>query len=166
MRMERRTRKFALTTHITSSVGWIGAVATFLVLAAIALASSDDELVRGAYVAMEATGWYVIVPFALVSLLTGLIQALGTEWGLFRHYWVVIKLVLTIAATIVLLVHMQPIGQLADAAAQTPPALDHLHGARIQVVADAGAALAVLVIATALAVYKPRGLTPFRRRRR
>lgn len=166
MRMERRTRKFALTAHVTSSVGWLGAVATFLALATIALASDDAQLVRGAYLAMDATGWYVIVPFALASLLTGVVQALGTEWGLFRHYWVAIKLVLTIAATSVLLLHMQPIGQLAGAAEQTPPSLDHLHGARIQIVADASAALVVLLIATVLAVYKPRGLTRFGRRPR
>ena len=41
---------------------------------------------RGAYLAMDLIGWFVIVPLSLASLLTGLVQALGTTWGLFRHY--------------------------------------------------------------------------------
>ena len=61
---------------------------------------------RAAYIAMELTGWFVIVPLSLASLLTGLVQSLGTTWGLFRHYWVLVKFLLTIGATIVLLLHM------------------------------------------------------------
>lgn len=58
---------------------------------------------------------YVIVPFSVACLLTGLVQSLGTVWGLLRHYWVIAKLLITVAATVLLLVHMQPVGHLADA---------------------------------------------------
>src|ERR687887_134909 len=78
-------RKLALTAHVTSSVGWLGSVAGFLVLAITGVTSQDSEVVRAAYVAMELVAWYVIVPLSLASLLTGLVQALGTQWGLFRH---------------------------------------------------------------------------------
>jgi hypothetical protein len=154
-------RKFALTAHVTSSVGWLGAVAGFLVLAVAGLTSPDVQMVRAAYLTMELIGWFIIVPLSLASLLTGLIQALGTTWGLFRHWWVVIKLVLTILATIVLLLHMQPIGHLADVVAEATLARGELHGLRIQLIADAGAALVVLLVATTLSVYKPRGLTRY-----
>jgi hypothetical protein len=154
-------RKFALTAHVTSSVGWLGAVASFLVLAVAGLTSQDAQLVRATYLTMDLIGWFILVPLSLASLLTGLIQALGTTWGVFRHWWVVIKLVLTILATIVLLVHMQPIGHLADVVAQATLARGELHGLRIQLVADAGAALVVLLVATTLSVYKPRGLTRY-----
>jgi hypothetical protein len=73
--------------------------------------------VRAAYLAMEMTGWFVIVPLSFASLLTGLVQSLGTPWGLFRHYWVLIKLLITILATILLLVHMRPTTYLAKVAA-------------------------------------------------
>ena len=88
-------RKFALTTHLTSSVGWLGAVGGFLALAVAGLFSRDEQLVRAAYVSMELITWFVIVPLAFVSLLTGLIESLGTPWGLFRHYWILAKLVIT-----------------------------------------------------------------------
>ncbi len=158
-------RKFALTAHVTSSVGWLGAVAGFLALAVAGLTSQDAQLVRAAYLAMDLTGWYVIVPLSLVSLLTGLVQSLGTTWGLFRHFWVVAKFLINILATILLLLHMQPTTYLAGVAAETTLSGSDLRGLRIQLVADAGAALLVLLVATALSVYKPRGVTPYGRRK-
>src|SRR6266545_2749355 len=115
--MSPRLHKFVLTAHITSSVGWLGSVTGFLVLAVAGLTSQDSQLVRGAYLAMELVASFIIVPLSLASLLTGLIQALGTKWGLFRHYWIVFKLVINVASTFLLLVHMQPISHLADVAA-------------------------------------------------
>jgi ABC-type thiamin/hydroxymethylpyrimidine transport system permease subunit len=161
MTMTPRLRKFALTAHVTSSVGWLGAVAAFLALAVAGLTSQDAQMVRAAYLAMELTGWFVIVPFSFASLVTGLVQSLGTEWGLFRHYWIQAKLLIATLATIVLLVHMQPIDYMAGAAAETSLSSADLRQVRIQLVADAGAALLVLLVATALSVYKPRGMTPY-----
>ena len=161
MIMSPRMQKFALTAHVTSSVGWLGSVAGFLVLAVAGLTSQDSQLVRGAYLAMELVASFVIVPLSLVSLLTGLIQALGTKWGLFRHYWIVFKLVINVVSTFLLLVHMQPITHLADVAAQTTLASGDYYLLRVQLVVDAGYAVVALLAATALSVYKPRGLTPY-----
>ena len=163
MLMTPGVRKLALTAHVTSSVGWLGAVAAFLALAIAGLSSEDSQLVRAAYLTMELTGWFVIVPLSIASLLTGLVQSLGTTWGLFRHYWVVAKLVISVLATVILLVHMQPIGHMADVVRAATLARGEMGGLRIQLIADAGAAVLVLLIATALSVYKPRGLTAFGR---
>jgi mercuric reductase len=84
--MTPKIRKIALTAHIASSVGWFGAVAGFEALANAGLLSSDAFTMRAAYLAMEKVTWLAIVPFAFISLVTGLIIALGTKWGLFRHY--------------------------------------------------------------------------------
>ena len=154
-------RKLALTTHVTVSVGWLGAVACFLALAIAGLTSADGQLVRSIYLAMELTGWLVIVPLSVASLLTGLVQSLGTTWGLFRHYWVLMKLLINILATILLLVHMQPTSRIAGVAAEAPLSSATLRGLRTQLVVDAGAALLALLVATTLSVYKPRGITPY-----
>jgi hypothetical protein len=154
-------RKLALTTHVTVSVGWLGAVACFLALAIAGLTSADGQLVRSTYLAMEFTGWLVIVPLSVASLVTGLLQSLGTTWGLFRHYWVLMKLVINILATILLLVHMQPTSRIAGVVAEGPLSSATLRGLRTQLVADAGAALLALLVATTLSVYKPRGVTPY-----
>ena len=96
--MTPRLRKFALTAHVVSSVGWLGAVAAFLALAVAGLTSRDAQVVRAAYLAMDLIARLVIVPAALASLLTGFVQSLGTPWGLFRHYWVLAKLLITVLA--------------------------------------------------------------------
>src|SRR5713226_4683251 len=104
-RMTPRLRKLALTAHITVSVGWIGAVGGFLVLSIAGLTSQDAEVVRGAYVSMNLIGLFIIVPLSLAALATGLVQSLGTDWGLLRFYWVLVKLALTIGSTFLLLLH-------------------------------------------------------------
>ncbi|MGH2350740.1 MAG: hypothetical protein ACRDJN_03890 [Chloroflexota bacterium] len=107
-------RKLALTVHLTVSVGWIGAVVAYLALAVAAATSLDAQTVRAAWIAMELTGWWAIVPLALAALLTGLVLALGTPWGLFRHYWVLISLALTMLCTVILLLHMPTVNALAQ----------------------------------------------------
>ena len=166
MIMAPGARKFALTAHIACSVGWLGAVAGFLALSIAGLTSESHQLVRAAYLAMELTTWYVIVPLSLASLLTGVVQALGSAWGLFGHYWVVIKLLMTIVATLILLVHTRPIGLVAGVVAETTLSSGELGSLRAQLVVDAGAALLALLVTVALSVYKPRGMTRYGQRRR
>ncbi|UUZ65482.1 hypothetical protein LP417_13840 [Polaromonas sp. P1-6] len=86
--MTPRLRKFVLTAHVTASVGWLGALAVFLAHALASLLSEDAQMVRAASLAMGVAAWFVILPLSLASLITGLVQALGTSWGLFRHYWI------------------------------------------------------------------------------
>src|ERR687891_1719324 len=123
MTMTPGLRKFALTAHLTFSVGFLGAALAYLGLGVSAVTSEDAQTVRAAWIAMELTGWYVIVPLALAALLTGLVMALGTPWGLFRHYWVLITFVLTVFATVILLLHMPDVSVLVDVARQSEGAL-------------------------------------------
>jgi hypothetical protein len=162
--MTPRTRKITLLAHITASVGWLGSVLAFLALAILGQVSFDPDVARSVYPAMEFLTWLVIVPLSFASLLTGLSQSLGTEWGLFRHYWVVAKLGLNVIATFLLLLHTQPISRVAEAATTQALASGDLRDVRIRLIADAGAALMALLVTTALSVFKPRGLTPYGRR--
>lgn len=163
MIMPPRLRRIALTTHIACSVGWLGAVAGFLVLNIAGLASHNVEVVRGAYLSMNLIGLYIIVPLSLAALTTGLIQSLGTEWGLFRYYWVLTKLTLTIGATGLLMVHQ--FGAVEKAArrvlALAPGTLPEMHGLGIELVSKAGLAVVALIAITALSIFKPWGLTRY-----
>jgi len=158
MTMAPGLRKFALTVHLTVSVGWIGTVVAYLGLGVAAVTSQEAQTVRAAWIAMELTGWYVIVPLAFASLLTGLVMALGTKWGLFRHYWVLFSLVLTVFATTILLLHMPDVSAIADVAREADEAsLGGLGGDLLH----PGLGLLVLLVIQTLNVYKPRGLTPY-----
>ena len=158
MTMAPGLRKLVLTVHLTTSVGWIGAVVAYLALGLAARNSADAGTVRAAWVAMELAGWYAIVPLALGALLTGVVISLGTPWGLFRHYWVVISLVLTVLCAWILLAHMPSVSAMA-ALARAPGGAD-LGGDGGDLL-DAGGSLVVLLAVAVLNVYKPRGLTPY-----
>ena len=164
MIMSPSFRKLALIAHVTTSIGWFGAVAAFLALSIVGMSSSDTQLARAAYLAMEVTTWFVIVPLAFASLLSGVISSLGTKWGLFRYYWVLLKLLITVLATLVLLVHLQPIERLASVAATTAPGVT-LRDAQLNMVVASAAALLVLFTLTALSIFKPRGMTPYGQRK-
>lgn len=156
--MSPRLRKLTLAVHLTFSVGWIGAVIAYLALGVAAVTTDDVGTVRSAWTGMEVIGWYAIVPLALSSLVTGLVMALGTKWGLFRHYWVVISFVLTVVATVVLLSHMPTVTETAEVAQGADPAtLESLGGD----LSHPGVGLVLLLTVQVLNIYKPPGLTKY-----
>lgn len=151
MRAGPATRNLLLLTHVTTSVGMLGAVGCFLILA------ETGPLV---YSAMDLITRYVILPLAVLSLVLGIVQSLVTPWGLMRHYWVVLKVCADRA------------GCRAAAGANTEhhgtcrAGPDTLSGAewtmtRFSMVLHAGGGLFVLFLAMMLSVYKPRGLTRY-----
>lgn len=161
MIMSPGLRKAALTVHVTSSLGWFGAVAVFLAFALIGMANPDAQLVRACYQVMGLTTRLVIVPLAFASLVSGVVSSLFTKWGLFRYYWVIMKLVITLVATVILIIHTQTIDRLADAAAKSAVLLSALSGAQLNMAVASGLTLVVLVVLTVLSVYKPRGMTGY-----
>ena len=156
-------RRLTFTTHITSSVGWVGAALAFLALAIIGFTSDDPGKVRGAYLLMAPAAWFVLVPLAHASLLSGIVLSLGTTWGLFRHYWVVLKLGITVFATVILLIYMGTFREMAGVAADPAADLEAVRNA--SPIVHAILALVLLVAATVLGVYKPFGTTALGARR-
>jgi hypothetical protein len=150
-------RKLTLIIHVSSSVGWLGAIGAFLAVAITGLTTRDSSLVRSAYQGMNSIGWFVLVPISFASLLSGLIQALGTPWGLFRHYWVIFKLLINVLANAVLLAYMVELSS-------TVSMLSRMDAGQLRSsspVLHASAALLLLLVAVVLSIYKPRGVTPY-----
>lgn len=162
MEMSPRLRRFSLLAHITFSVGWLGAAVVFLALAVIGLSSEDAQIVRGVYLVMEPAAWFTLVPLAVASLVSGIIQSLGTTWGLFRHHWVAWKLLINVFSTVILLIYMGTFREMARVAADSTAPLDAVRNA--SPLLHAVLALMLLVTATVLAVYKPGGLIAHTRR--
>lgn len=161
MTMTPALRKATLAVHIACSVGWLGAIAAYIALNVPALTSSDTQTIRAAYLMMLPVGWYAIVPLALATLATGIVLSFGTTWGLFRHYWVVFSLVITVIAVAVLLGHMPDVSSLAAKAANPSADISQLSGDLFHSVGG----LLVLLAPLVLNIYKPRGLTRYGRRK-
>jgi hypothetical protein len=115
---------------------------------------------------MNLIGQFVIVPLSVVALLTGIVQSLGTEWGLFRHYWLLMKFLLTLAATFLLLLHQYTAVTRASklVSAVRAGTMPSAGSTGVQLTGDAGLGLLVLLIITILSFYKPWGLTRYGRR--
>ncbi len=152
MRLAPGPRKLCLVLHIGTSVGWLGGVAATLALSGTALLADDVGTARSSYSAIESIAWWVLVPLSLGSLGTGLVQAAGSRWGVFQHYWVIVKLVINVLASGVLLLYMQTLERLASSTPNHGDPSPLLHS---------GAALILLIVALILSVYKPRGLTRY-----
>lgn len=157
-------RKFVLTVHVVVSVGWIGAVMAYTVLDLAVATSQGVDTLRASYVAMELVTMRAIVPLAFASLGTGLVVSLGTKWGLFRHYWVLVSLVLTIIAVIVLVSETRVISNYAAVARDPGGSDDEVRSLGNTLVHSIGGLLVLLVVLV-LNMYKPRGLTPYGERK-
>ena len=154
-------RKVLLAAHLVASLGWVGALAVFLAHAVASVVSRDEQMVRAASIAMGVTAWFVILPFSLFTLATGLAEAFTSAWGVVRHYWIVFKLLLTLVATAVLILKLAPISHLAAAASGVDFNADSMAGLRTSLLLHAIGGLVVLLAAIILAVYKPAGLAAF-----
>lgn len=167
--MKPALRKLSITAHVSFSVGWLGAVAAFLVLSIAGLTSHDAEMVRGAYLSMDLISRFVIIPLCFGALITGLLQALGTPWGLFRYYWIVLKFGLAILATLALLLHQfvvvaEAAKRVSGAAAETLFSAE-FGPLKTELVRAPSLAIVLLLVVTTLGVYKPWGLTRYGQRK-
>ena len=158
--MSSGLRKFALATHLSVSVGWVGAVVAYLALDVTVATGHDPQLVRAAWIAMGLVASWAILPLAIASLLTGLVMSLGTKWGLFRHWWVLISFLLTVVATVVLLSEMRVITASAGVASDPSTSIDQLLALPTTLPHSLGGLLVLLVVQV-LNVYKPQGVTPY-----
>ena len=161
MQLPAGARKAALVTHVVTSVGWLGAVTAFLALAVTAVRTGDAATARALYIGMEVLGLAALVPLSLASFASGLLQSLGTPWGLLRHWWVIVKLAISVIATAVLLLYTSTLRALGDAAASPTLVDDQALLPSSSPVLHAAAGLVLLLIAAALSVFKPKGLTRY-----
>lgn len=158
-------RRAILTLHVTTSVGWLGATGVVLVLGVVGWASPDIDLARAALLVLEPITSYVVLPLAVASLLIGVVQSLGSPWGLFRHYWVLFKLLINLLALAILVMYLDTVRGLAAVAADPASSIANVREVAISPTLHALLAMLALLAATVLAVYKPRGRTGYGRRK-
>jgi uncharacterized membrane protein len=161
MIMSHLLRKSLLTLHVICSVSALGAIAAFLFLAIAGLSTEQQALSRAAYIFMQIIAQQLILPLLVASIVSGIVQSVGTTWGLFRHYWVVFKLALTGMALIVFLLQSDIINSLATAARQnaiSDPAID---ATKLRPIIHSSLGLVVMLVPVALSIFKPRGMTRY-----
>ncbi len=158
-------RKAVLAAHIVVSVGLLGIYAARLLLGAVAATTPNAETASAAYRSLGILRG-VIPPAAVGVLITGIGLALATSWGLFKHYWVVVKLALTAVVLPVSVLIVFPSVQRAMAATSpaAPLSAPDLGSAPLWLIAACGVIVLMLGAATVIGVYKPWGAIARRRR--
>ncbi|GAA0505734.1 hypothetical protein GCM10011581_32170 [Saccharopolyspora subtropica] len=154
-------RKLVLTVHVIASVAWIGGSACLLVLGLTGLLADDPQVQRAAYIADGALGAWVARPVSILALVSGVLISVGTKWGLFRYWWVLISLVATAAMTAAVTFQLAPrLIRAGESALAAPPGADVVAAVgpdAASLVVAPSVALVALSIVTALNVYKPWG---------
>ncbi|MET7727613.1 DUF2269 domain-containing protein [Streptomyces mirabilis] len=163
-RLPPRARKSMVVVYVVVSVSWLALVLCILTLATTALATDDADTLRSAYRAMGMLGDVLIIPLSLLTLLSGVVLALGTSWGLFRFYWVSTKFWLTLAATVAsIFAFLARLHDAVHAVARHPAgpisAMD-LGFIRYNMVIIPAVALLLYLANVVLSVFKPWGRRP------
>lgn len=162
MTLSPSLRKLVLTIHVITTMGWLGSAAAYIPIAAYVLNNQDADMVRSAIQIMSLVANFIVVPVAFASLLTGVALSLGTRWGLFRHYWIFFKLLFTVIAVFMLVAYIVELNHAASIASKSILSSTDLSILKdsIHIVHPSGGLLIVLV-ATVLSVYKPKGMTRY-----
>ena len=151
-RLPRRARTALLTAHIAVSVGWLGLDGALVALEVTGLGTGNPGERAGIDAAMAALVIWVLVPVVAASMVSGLVLALTTPWGLVRYWWVIIKCgiagVLAATGLVLMLPHLHQV-----IIGEAPPV-------GMQLLIGRAIALGLLLAATGLSVIKPWGKTP------
>src|SRR5436190_2032990 len=159
--------KLVLTAHIVVSVGWLGIVVAKLALGLAAAAAGEPGPAISLYRSMSVIDRF-FPPAAIATIATGVLLSLGTKWGLFRYYWVVVKLVLTVAVPATAIPIVDGLVQRSIAASSEPlvpeSAILGMAAAPAILIALTGAHALMLGAAAVISVFKPWGKTWLGRR--
>ncbi|QCX77756.1 hypothetical protein C9F11_20610 [Streptomyces sp. YIM 121038] len=99
VKLRRPARRATLVVHVAASAGWLGLTLGLLALATAAITTDSHPTIEASVRAMKVFTDWLVLPLALLTLLSGLLLSLGTSWGLARHRWVYTKFWLTLATT-------------------------------------------------------------------
>ncbi|MEU6771757.1 DUF2269 domain-containing protein [Streptomyces sp. NPDC046759] len=160
-RLPPAARKGLAAVHVVASVGWLALMLCLLTLGTTALATDDAGTLRTAYRAMGMLGDALVVPLSLLALVSGVVLALGTPWGLFRYHWVAVKFWLTLAAAVAsvfaLTARLHDAVHAVDRHPTGPIAAMHLGFVRYDTVIVPALALLLYLGLVVLSVFKPWG---------
>lgn len=154
-RLPRRVRVTVLTVHIVTSVGWMWLIGALVALEVISLLTNDPAHRAGISAAMAMIALWVLIPVVSVSVISGLVLALSTPWGLIQHWWVIAKCAIAGALTVIGLLLLPRLPQIIA---------EDFEPVRQPTLVTRSVALMLLLMATGLSVVKPWGRTPHGRR--
>jgi uncharacterized membrane protein len=163
--MPPQIRKVVLTLHVIFAVGWLGTGFTMLALGIMGFTGSNIQTMRESYVSMERLGDFVVIPVALCAVLTGLLLGLGSRWGLLRHYWVAVKLIVGLGALTLAAFALRARLHEAASLVKKPGASTDIGFVSITLIVAPSVALVLYTSNVVLSIFKPWGKTSYGKRK-
>lgn len=162
VKLSRPARRATLVVHVTAAAGWLGLTLGLLALAFAAITTGSAATTEAAVRSMKLFADWLVLPLALLTLLSGLLLSLGTPWGLAKHRWVYTKFWLTLATTAASAFALRPgINDTVATVSAGSPLTDPT-----DLIAGPVVSLSAYLFMTILSVLKPWGLTRRGRRER
>ncbi|MEV8317904.1 DUF2269 domain-containing protein [Streptomyces sp. NPDC059900] len=162
MKLSRPARRATLVVHVTAAAGWLGLTLGLLALAVAAITTGSAATTEAAARSMKLFADWLVLPLALLTLLSGLLLSLGTPWGLARHRWVYVKFWLTLATTAASAFALRPgLNDTVAAVSAGSPVADPTG-----LIAGPVVSLSAYLFMTVISLLKPWGLTRRGRKQR
>jgi hypothetical protein len=150
----RAARLALLVAHVVATAAWIGLDVALAVLVFVPML--EPSWTAACHQVLPLLFWPLLT-VAVLSLLSGVALGLVTRWGLVRYWWVAIKLVLNLVLVTLVVVLLGPglddAGRHGRALAAGVP--DAVEVPRLFM--PPSVSVTLLVLATGLSVWKPRG---------
>ncbi len=160
--LKRPARRAILVVHVTAAAGWLGLTLGLLALGLTAITTGSGPMIEAACRSMKVFTDWLVLPVAVLTLLSGLVLSLGTPWGLARHRWVYAKFWLTLATITASVLALRPgVNSAVDTVASGAPLAEPR-----DLVMGPIVSLTAYVFMTVISVLKPWGLTKRGRRLR
>jgi len=143
--------------HLIFVMIWVvGVIAMALI--SFLKAQSGDELFMTLYITRIIDD-FLVIPGAVLTVITAIVYGTYTNWGFFKHRWIIVKWIVSILVIIVGTFYFSPIlddclniaDQTRDAALNNPIIISNIHITSIGACIQAS----MLIILVVISVLKP-----------
>lgn len=98
-KLSPRGLKYLKILHLISAIMWIGgAISMVAILYLILPTTPDGYYIRS--LSVKLIDDLLVIPGAIGILITGIIYGIWSNWGFFKHMWIIVKWVITIVLVI------------------------------------------------------------------
>ncbi|SDN62872.1 hypothetical protein [Allokutzneria albata] len=94
--MQKRSRQLLIWLHVITSVGWMSLALVLFALITFGLSTDVPGMRDSASAMAHLLDEQVLAHLANAAAFTGFMLSALTQWGYFRHWWVLIKFVITV----------------------------------------------------------------------
>ncbi len=91
-----RKLKWLKSLHIYSACVWVGCATVLTVAQLFFINPENGGELAGILATLDYIDLYILVPGAIGTFLTALVYSIWTNWGWFKHNWIIVKWIICI----------------------------------------------------------------------